>query len=119
MELKDNKLKKLVDNANSGALYDNIREISIELLDGITEKEIVYDEVFHLLELYNEGYDTIFGADLLDAKELIKKTNNGTRFEGLLTSKELKHKQREVEDAREIINEYKRLERLEKQLRKM
>ena len=51
MELKDKKLKKLVDKANSGALYDNIREISIELLDGITEKEFVYDEVFHLLEL--------------------------------------------------------------------
>ena len=69
--------------------------------------------------MYNEGYDTIFGADLLDAKELLKETENGKKFKGLLTSKELKYKQREVEDAREVIDEYKRLKRLEKQLRKM
>ena len=119
MELKDNKLKKLDDNANSVILDDNIRETPLYMLDGITEKEFIYNEVSYILELFDEGYDTIFGADLLDAKELIKKTNNGTRFEGLLTSKELKDKQREIEVARDIINEYKRLKRLEKQLSKM
>ena len=119
MELKDKKLKKLVDNAYNITLEDIIRETPTYMLDGITEKEFIYDEVSHLLELYNEGYDTIFGESLLLAKELLKDTNNGKRFKGLLTSKELKDKQREIEVARDIINEYKRLKRLEKQLSKM
>ena len=119
MELKDNKLKKLVDNANSVILDDNIRETPLYMLDGITEKEFIYDEVSYILELFDEGDDNIFGESLLSAKELLKETNDGKHFKGLLTSKELKDKQREIEVARDIINEYKRLKRLEKQLSKM
>ena len=86
--------------------------------DGRTDWEMVANEAGWLLDGFREDGHANHEA-LEEAKELIRDTRNGTVFHGLLTSAQLKRKEMEVQDARDLVNMVKRLTRFVQKLKGM
>lgn len=117
MKISDKELKELVDKVNDCDLEENIESFPNDELDGRGELDIVLDEVEWLIYCYedyddSEGAGFIQGVYLLNAKQLLKDTENGKRFKGLLLSSELQKKMEEVKHARRVIAGYNNLKKL-------
>lgn len=108
MIIVDSDAKNLIKKANSSELEANIDSLDDSAYENLSDYEIVLEEIAYLVDLYEDG-DSSYYQDLKYAQKLIRDTQNGTIFHGLLNSKELKHEQDKVAYYRDIINEYKRL----------
>jgi hypothetical protein len=86
--------------------------------DGRTDWEMIANEAGWLLDGFRSD-DHANHEALEEAKELIRATKNGTVFPGLLTSIQVKSYQVQVQDARDLINMVKRLERFVQKLKGM
>ena len=84
--------------------------------DGRTDWEMIANEAGWLLDSFRDDSHANYEA-LEEARELVRETKNGTVFNGLLTSVELKRKQNEAYSARELINMVNRLTRFVQKLK--
>lgn len=86
--------------------------------DGRSDWDMIANEAGWLLDAMNEDENANHEA-LLEAREVIRLTKNGTVFPGLLTSAQLKTWEYRVQDARDYISMYNRLTRFVKKLKGM
>lgn len=87
-------------------------------VDGRTDWEMIANEASWLLDGFREDGHANREA-LEEAKDLIRQTQNGKVFPGLLTSIQLQSWRLRVQDARDLINMVNRLERFVKKLKSM
>ena len=116
MEVTIKELKSRLNRSRVYPLIENVGTYPEDEIDGRSEWEIVRYETDYLIDMYSEG-GTWYCDDLEEAKEYLRETKNGTCFRGMLTSQQLQREKRRVEQAKECINEYKRLLNFEKWLR--
>lgn len=114
MKLTDTEALKELNRVKSGALWESISEYPEEERDGRSDMEMLADEVSWLIYCtHEEGCGEWEQA--IRAKEIMKETKNG-RVMPLLPDLQPKYKQYEVENARALINENRRIENLMKRL---
>lgn len=115
MEITDKRVLRELRIARNGTLSENIATRPENERDGRTDMEILLEEACDLLDMYDEG-DTCFSEALEDARDILRETKNGKEIP--LNSKTLKPKYPpyKINDAKEIVNEYRRLNNLVKRL---
>ena len=84
--------------------------------DGRSDWDMIANEAGWLLDGFRDPEHANNEA-LQEAKELIRKTKNGTVFPGLVTSVQLESWRILVQDARDLVNMVKRLERFVRRLK--
>ena len=116
MRLTDPKAIALLQEADNTYLNGWIHDFDNE--EGLSDIQVLYDDAVDLLELWEEDgcrqHD-----ELLEAKALIKDTQDGKVFHGFLLSAEIEEIMIDVRHARSIIAEYRRLKGLVLTLEKM
>ena len=86
--------------------------------DGRTDWEMIANEAGWLLDGFNSD-DHANHEALEEAQDLIRKTQNGKVFPGLLTSVQVESYRLRVQDARDLINMVNRLKRFVNKLQGM
>ena len=120
MKITDKEVKKLLKQANSSDLSENVRTYPEDEVDDQTEMEIFLNELGYLLMMYEEG-GTIYSEDLEEAREFIRETKNGKVIPCWHTIPPVpKYTETQLEiglqRARNTVNEYNRLMRMAKKL---
>lgn len=121
MILTDKTVTDLIKKADSAELEYRIHIMTDEDREGRTDIEILTDEIDWLLYLYSEDSDSDYYYDLKEARSLIRKTDDGKRIPiSIETFRPLKgYTQPEIEYARLIIAEYKRIKTVANKLAKL
>lgn len=97
-------------------LEENIRNLPEDEVNGRTDLQILIDELEYLLSLYEES-GTCHSEDLEQAKDFLKETKHGKDIPfKYLMSYSKTGIDNKIKDAKDCINEYNRLRRLEKRL---
>lgn len=122
MELTNKKLIKMLEKARLYELEFRIEEIddtSDMEEEGMTEPEYILREVQWLIEDYNDDGCLTHEA-LLSARQLLRETDNGKRIPTDLGFRPLKgYSKYDIEEARNLVNEYRRTKRFCEKLEKM
>ena len=120
MTLTDKTATDLIKKADSAELEYRIHIMTDEDREGRTDIEILFDEIDWLLYLYSDD-ECSFGYELKEAKKLMKKTNNGTFIPfSIETFRPIEgYAPHDIENARQIIAEYKRIKAVSNKLAKL
>lgn len=118
MKLTDKQAIKALKAARVYDLERMIEDYPEDERDGRTDWDMIANEAGWMLDAMNEDENANHEA-LLEAREVIRLTKNGTVFPGLLTSAQLKTWEYRVQDARDYISMYNRLTRFVKKLKGM
>ena len=118
MKLTDKEAIKALKKVRIWDLEDMISDYPEDERDGRSDWEMIANEAGWLLDGFREDGHANREA-LEEAKDLIRATNNGKVFPGLLTSVQVQSYQIMVRDARDLINMVKRLERFVEKLKGM
>ena len=116
MKIKDSKVLKLLEEAKCLELEENIESISTKEINGMTDKEVLRDEVDYLIDLYKEN-NTLHNDNLKQAKKIMKETNCGITMPLDVITLKPKYTTQELIISKNIINEYERLKKLKKKLK--
>lgn len=121
MILQDKDAKRWLKIANCNELTESIESFPESERDGLSDMQILADEVSYRLSLYTEG-GTSTGEEYEEAVQFLKDTKGGRipcwntiPPTAMYTPIRLKLK---IEEARSVINEYNRLVSLMKRLNK-
>ena len=110
MKLTDKNVLKWLKAINCLELEEHIDDMNEQELDGRSEIQLFADELSWYLSNYEEA-GHCWHDSLIEAKELLKETKNGKNIP--LDSKTLKPKLGygpwEIQGAKDIVNEYKRM----------
>lgn len=117
MKITDKEVLKQLRIVRCCDLEANIINTSEDEIEGRSDMQILKDELEYLLSLYDEG-GTCHSEDLEQAKEFIRETKNGKQFKLDINDpvRSIKRAQIRFEQAKNTVNEYNRLKRLEKRL---
>ena len=118
MKLTDKEAIKALKNVRCYDLEERLSDYPEEERDGRTDWEMIANEAGWLLDSFYDDSCANYEA-LEEAKDLIRTTNNGKVFPGLLTSVQVQSYQIMVRDARDLINMVKRLKRFVEKLKNM
>lgn len=118
MKLTDQEAIKALKKVRVYDLEQMISDYPEDERDGRSDWDMIANEAGWLLDALNEDENANHEA-LLEARQVIRETRNGTVFPGLLTSVQLKTWEYRVQDARDFINMYNRLVRFVKKLKGM
>lgn len=108
----DKRIQKWLDIIGCYELEERIEGIlgDENTLDGRTEMQVFADELSYCISCYNED-GHCWHDDLVQARELLRETKNGTKIP--LDSRTLKPKQGyrpyDIDTAKRIVEEYKRM----------
>ena len=110
MKLTDKEAIKALKKAKILDLEDMIADFPEDERDGRSDWQMIANEAGWLLDGFRSDDHANYEA-LEEAKDLIRQTQNGKVFPGLLTSIQLQGWRVKVQNARDLINMVKRLER--------
>lgn len=111
MRFVDEEAKRYLASVRSARLEELIEETDKLDKEDRSDLEILYDEVNYLVELYMED-GTAPREEYLKAKEIVRKTENGKVMPLNPISLKPRYSKQQVEDAKELVNEVRRLKRL-------
>lgn len=118
MRLKDNEVVKLLKQVNSWELKNSIETWDTEeaLASGKSDMQIFMDELEYCIEMYEDG-GTTWHYDLESAKEFLKETRGGRiPMDGLKPRYTMQALEVKKKSASAIVNEYKRLKKMQAKL---
>ena len=115
MKITDPEVKRLLKRANSVDLDERVYSFPEEERGIQTDMDIFIDELAYLIDLYDSD-GTIFSEDLETARGIMKATDNGKVMPLYPDSLLPRYRKYEVDNARDTINEYRRLKRLLKEV---
>lgn len=115
MKITDKVALAELKKVNSNELYETIKDYPDDERDGRSDLEFLADEVSYQISCFNEeGHE--WKEDLDEAKEILKETKNGKVQVMLLPSLQPKYKAYQIDRAKAIVSEYKRLTNCMKRL---
>lgn len=115
MNITDKKVLTELKRVRCWELWESVSEYPEDERDGRTDMQFLADEVSYILSCYDEG-GNVFCDDLEWAKEVLKETKNGKVIPMWQESLIPKYSRRDIEMARNSINDYKRLKNCMKRL---
>lgn len=111
MKLTDEKVLKMLAKVRSSELEEMLETYPEDERSGRTDEEMLLNELSYLLETY-EGYGFTQAEDFQRAKRILKETKYGKVMPYYFPACIPKYKEWEVEEAKDMVNEYNRLKRL-------
>lgn len=118
MKLKDKDAIKALKKVRIWDLEQMIEDYPEDERDGRSDWDMIANEAGWLLDALNEDGNANHDA-LLEARQILHETKNGTVFPGLLLSTQVESWKYKVRDAKDFINMYNRLTRFVKKLKSM
>lgn len=115
MKIADKDALKELKRVKSFDLDEDMQSYPEDERDGRSDMQILADEVSYILSCYTED-GHVFCEALEMAKETIKETKNGKVIPFWSSSLKPKYRPSDIENARNIINEHKRLKSCMKRL---
>lgn len=115
MKITDKEVLKMLKSVKSIELTEAMETYPEDEVRGQSEKQILADELWYRLNLYEED-GTMTRGDYLWACRVLKETNRGKTMPLDKHSLKPKYKAYEVENAKGIVNEHRRLKSLMKKL---
>ena len=115
MNITDKEALKELNRVKCYNLDEDIEDYPEDERDGRTDIQILADEVSYFVSNYSEG-GHVLCEDLEEAKEILRRTKNGKvmpLWESTLTPV---YRPRQIEQAKETVNEYRRLKNCLKRL---
>ena len=121
MAITDKEVLKQLRIANFYELTESVMSFPEDERDGKSDMDILKNEASYFLSMFTEG-GTVFSDDLEQAREFIRETKNGKVIPCYNTIPPVPkysstRLQIELDKARNTINEYNRLKRLNERLR--
>lgn len=111
MKLTDEKTLKMLNKVRSHELEEMLETYPEDERSGRTDEEMLLNELSYLLEKY-EGGGYIQAEDFQRAKRILSETKYGKVMPYYMPACRPKYKEWEIEDAKNMVNEYNRLKRL-------
>ena len=115
MNITDKEVLKEIKRVKSWDLQEDVFEYPENEREGRSDMQFLADECSYILSCYSEG-GHVFCDTLEDAKELLKITKNGKVIPLWQHSLKPMYQPRQIEMARDVINEHRRLKSLMKRL---
>ena len=121
MAITDKEVLRQLKIANFYELTESVMSFPEDERDGKSDMDILRDEVSYFLSMFTEG-DTVYSDDLEQAREFIRETKNGKVIPCYNTFPPVPkysptRLKIELDKARNTINEYNRLKKLNERLR--
>ena len=116
MKITDKEVLRQLKIVRSYQLEESIETYPEDERDGRSDMQILADEVSWFVSLYTEG-GTATSEDYEYAKEILRETNNG-KIPLRLSDLKPKYSPRDIQEAKNTINEFKRLKNLMERLNK-
>ena len=116
MKFTDKEALQELNRARSPELWDYIEEYPEEERDNKTDLQVLYEECDYIVSCFEED-GHIFCEDLEASKEILKETKNGKVTPYYINTLQPKYRPHQIEQARNTINEYRRLKALLKRLK--
>lgn len=117
MNITDKEVLKQLKIVRSYDLEESIREYPEDERDGRSDMQFLADEVSYRLSLYTEG-GTCTGDDYEEAKRILRETENGKVTPLNRYTFKPKYSPHQIQNARDTVNEYRRLRSLMDRLEK-
>ena len=117
MQIKDKDALSLLKRARSAAVSESLELLPDDEIEGKTDIELVVDEIEYLVWMYEED-DTLQYANLQTAKKIMKETDNGEVMPVEWSPDDdiaNRYSLEEIKEAKDTVNEYRRLKRLLKE----
>ena len=114
MRITDKEAIRLLKRANSPDLEGHVATYPEEERDGQSDLDIVLYELDYLVDMYENG-GTVYSEDLEDALKVLKDTHNGKSIPVILPEFKFMYHPNDIDKAKNVVNEYKRLKRLLKE----
>lgn len=115
MTITDNEVKKILKRVRLYEVEESLESYPENERDGRCDMQMLADEASYILSLYTEG-DTIHSDDLAWAREVLRETNHGKFIPLRLSTLKPKYRPSDIDNAKNTVNEYARLQRLVKRL---
>lgn len=115
MKITDKEVKKELNRVRSFELYESMETYPEEEREGRTDIQILADECSYIISNFEED-GHVLCDDLEKAKEIIKETKNGKVMPLWKETLTPVYSTRDIENARNTINEFRRLKNLMKRL---
>jgi hypothetical protein len=116
MNITDPKALKVLKQLNCVELNDLVYDFPEDERDGDTDMDIIERDALWMVEMYEEP-GTVLYDDLADAKEILRETKYGKVIPLRLSTLEPKYKQHQIQTAKNIYNEYRRLVNFRKRMK--
>lgn len=111
MRFIDVEAKKYLKSVRSARLEELIADTDELDREDRSDLKILYDQVNYLVELYMED-DTVPRGEYLEAKKIVRETENGKVMPLNPISLKPRYSKQQVEDAKNLVNVVRRLKRL-------
>ena len=115
MNITDKNVLKELKRVKSFDLEESILTYPDNERDGRTDIQVLADECSYILSNYNED-GHVYNDELVKSKEIIKETKNGKEMPLWASTLKPVYRQTDIQNARDLINEHKRLKACMKRL---
>lgn len=115
MTITDKKALREIRLANCPELAESVETYPEDQRDGRSDLQFVADEISYFVSMYYEG-GTVFSEGLEWAKEVLLETKNGKVMPVFMPSCRPKYKEWDIIQARNCVNEFRRLTNAKKRL---
>ena len=118
MNITDKEVLKQLKIVKFSELDESIKDYPENERDGRSDMQVLADECSYFVSMYHEG-GTCFSNDYEDALDYIRETRNGKRFpidDPSNPQRSLNRAKMKYQQAKDCVNEYKRLVNLKKRL---
>ena len=108
MKITDKEVLKEMKRIRSGELWMSVDSYPDDERDGRTDEQFVADELSYILSCFEEDGHVLYD-DLNGAKEILRETKNGKVIPFWSGSLQPKYRPSDIQNARDAVNEYRRL----------
>lgn len=115
MKITDKEVLKELKTVRCFDLEESLRTYPDDEVEGRSEMQMLADECSYILGNYAE-YGHVFHEDLEWARMVLRVTNNGKHIPLWTSTLQPKYRPSDIQNARNVINEHKRLKNLMKRL---
>lgn len=115
MIITDIDVKKELKTVRCSELEESLSSYPDDEVDGRSDMQMLADECGYILSIFEEeGHN--YNDSLNRANEILRETKNGKQMPLYKDTLKPKYREIEIQDARQLVNEYKRLKSLMQRL---
>lgn len=115
--ITDKKVLRILARIKNDWVRENVESFPEDERGEMSDMDILKDEIDYVISRF-EDPKGMTGADFAEAKKILKHTDNGKAMPLDINTFEPRYKQWQIDDAKDLVAEYKQLKYYQKQLQK-
>lgn len=113
--ITDKKVLRVLGRIKNTWVYDNVNSFPDDERQGMSDMDILKNEIDYVINRFDD-YNGVIGRDLAEAKRILKETKNGKYISFDINTFKPIYTDWEINDAKNLIAEYKQLKYYQKVL---